>query len=301
MGLLPYYEKQNTLIVENDINMVVWGFNSRSVKTISAPDDKTKESAESYLRKIIDGDISVIGENPFFEGVRVQTAVNAGGVTIQSMIEYHQYLTAKMYNEVGLAANFNMKRERLISSELDQSEDSLFPMVYNMMANRISGIEAINKMFGLEIIVDFGSVWALKNKELVDGNPDNNEPQKPDSDSDVSTDEQPQQPTAGNEPEQEGEPETTSTETETVDGNGNGSEGEATDTSAETEVNNEPEPENGNQDNQGDTVDNPAPEELTAEQLQAIIDNVDGQYTDEEIQDARSKLAELEKVNNVSE
>ncbi|WP_457844022.1 hypothetical protein, partial [Staphylococcus aureus] len=41
MGLLPLYEKANTFLVENDINMMMWGYNSRSQKVISAPDDKT--------------------------------------------------------------------------------------------------------------------------------------------------------------------------------------------------------------------------------------------------------------------
>ena len=62
-----------------------------------------------------------------------------------------------------------MKRERLISSELDASEDSLFPFVYNMMRCRIEAVKKINEMFDLNIQVDFGSVWHFKNKELVDG------------------------------------------------------------------------------------------------------------------------------------
>ena len=90
------------------------------------------------------------------------------------MIEYQQYIKSEMFNEVGLSSNFNMKRERLISSEVDQAEDSLFPLVYNMMENRISGIAAMNEMFGLNITVDFGSVWSLKNKKLVDGVTGNN-------------------------------------------------------------------------------------------------------------------------------
>ena len=67
-----------------------------------------------------------------------------------------------------------MKKERLISSEIDQAEDSLFPLVYNMMENRIAAVNLINEMFGTDIKVGFGSVWALKNKKLVDGIVNNN-------------------------------------------------------------------------------------------------------------------------------
>ncbi|WP_459625769.1 hypothetical protein, partial [Enterobacter hormaechei] len=95
---------------------------------ISASDDRTKESADQYVKKIIDGDISVVSENAMFEGVKVQGSQNSAGASVQQMIEFTQYLKATMLNEVGISSNFNMKRERLISSELDAAEDSLFPL-----------------------------------------------------------------------------------------------------------------------------------------------------------------------------
>ena len=168
IGLMPLYDKANTFLVENDINMMVWGYNSRAQKLISAPDDKTKESAEQYLKKLLDGDLSVIGENALFDGVKIQNSANTGGVTAQQMVEFQQYIKATMYNEVGISANFNMKRERLVSSEVEQTEDSLFPFVYNMMKCRIKGVEALNSKYSLNVKVDFGSIWHVKNKELVD-------------------------------------------------------------------------------------------------------------------------------------
>lgn len=168
LGLYPLFEKQNTLLVENDINMMVWGYNSRATRLISAPDDKTKTSAEAYLKKIIDGELSVIGENALFEGIKVQTGNGAGGVSIQEMVAYHQYLKSNLLQEIGLSSAFNMKKERLISSEVDQGEDALFPFVYNMMQNRMMAVDAINEMYGTELDVDFGSVWHYKNKKLVD-------------------------------------------------------------------------------------------------------------------------------------
>lgn len=217
LGLLPLYEKSHTMMVENDINMMVYGYNSRTQKLISASDDKTRESAELYLKRAIDGEIAVIGENAIFDGVRLQSAQGSQSVTITNMTEYQQYLKGSLYNEVGLSASFNMKRERLISSEVDQGEDSLFPFVYNMMKCRIKAIEKINAMFDTNIEVDFGSVWHFKNKEMVD---DVIEPKnvpleaKPGDNADVSTTVQtegkPDEPT--NEP--TNEPTTTGTKSD---------------------------------------------------------------------------------------
>lgn len=168
MGLIPLYEKHHMLMVENDINIVVNGYNSRMQKLISASDDKTKASAEVFVKRAVDGDIAIIGENGLFDGIKVQSGATTSATSVTTMIEFNQYIKASLYNEVGLSANFNMKRERLISSEVEAGEDSLFPFVYNMMKCRLKAIESINAMFGTDIKIDFGSVWFYKNAELVD-------------------------------------------------------------------------------------------------------------------------------------
>ena len=274
-GLLPFYEKQNTLLVENEINMVVWGYNSRTQKLISAPDDKSKESADLYVKKIIDGELTVIGENALFDGVKVQPANNSSGNSVSQMIEYHQYIKSCLFNEVGLPSNFNMKKERLISSEIDQAEDSLFSLVYNMMENRIAAVNLINEMFGTNIKVGFGSVWALKNKKLVDGVVEDNADLPNETDTD----------------------------------NGNGGEGSASDTghdngqennadsNSDNDLNNggsEDEQEQRQSDNQdsGNDSGNDSESEKTIEELQAVIDSPDS--SDEDKQAAIELLAELQ-------
>lgn len=316
-GLLPFYEKQNTLIMENEINMVVWGFNSRTQKLISAPDDKSKESAELYMKKIVDGELSVIGENALFDGVKVQPANNSAGNGVQQMIEYHQYIKSCLYNEVGLPSNFNMKKERLISSEVDQAEDSLFPLVYNMMENRLKAVAKINEMFGTDIKVGFGSVWALKNKKLVDGIVDDNddlpaatntgENDVNNGNADNADNGKQDEQGTSSEQDENGQPEKTNTGTESDNGNDNGGEGSASETGVNNDadinqdLNNggsESEQEQRQSDNQdsGNNSGNDSESEKTIEELQAIIDNPE--TSDEDKQAAQELLNELNKDND---
>ena len=169
IGLIPLFQKHNFMLVENDINMTLHGYATRMQHMISASDDKTKDSAENYIKKIVSGEVSVIAETALFDGVKVQSVHSSQGASVTQLTEFHQYIKASLFNEIGLSANFNMKRERLLAGEIEQSEDSLFPYVYNMMENRLLAVKAINAMFETEIDVDFGSVWNLKNRELVDG------------------------------------------------------------------------------------------------------------------------------------
>ena len=168
LGLIPLFERYNTFLVENDINMMMYGYNTRTQKLISASNDKTKSSAELAVRKAIDGEIAVIGESAVFEGMKVHAGANNSGVNITSLTEFHQYIKASLYNEVGLSANFNMKRERLTEGETELGEDSNYPFVYNMLKCRLKAMEMLNEKYDLNINVDFGSVWAKSSKEVID-------------------------------------------------------------------------------------------------------------------------------------
>ena len=163
LGLFPIFNRYNTLLIENEITMFIHTFNTRVQTLISSGDDATKESAELYLKKVIDGELGIIGENRIFDGIKVQNAQTGGGnVTIQ-LIELNQYLKASLYNEVGINANFNMKRERLNSNETDMNVDALHPLIDNMLLNRQKGIEKLNRVYGLEAFVEFGSIWKIRN------------------------------------------------------------------------------------------------------------------------------------------
>lgn len=290
IGVMPVFEKCNTLLVENDVNMVMWGFNSRIQKLITAPDDKSKESADLYMKKIIDGDLSIIGDNAMFDGVKMQAPAASSGAGVQQMIEYQQYIKSEMFNEVGLSSNFNMKRERLISSEVDQAEDSLFPLVYNMMENRISGITAMNETFGLNITVDFGSVWALKNKKLVDGVTGNNN-EIANSGANIKDNGTANEPTGNGEQDGGGEPEKTVIDAQPENGNDNGEPAQSPETVADTEQAQNSDPDN-NQDNDQNTNE----EVLNDEQEQRKSDNQDNSENRGNDFESEKTVAELQAV-----
>lgn len=158
-GLLPIIGKYAVLLTDSAISLNTATILSRIMMLISASDDKTKASAELFLQKIKDGDFSIIGENAFFKGVNLQTAPTTNTVYISQLIELVQYYKANLLNDLGLNANYNMKRERLNSNEIALNVDCLLPFADNMLAERRKAVDAINDKYGLNITVDFGSAW----------------------------------------------------------------------------------------------------------------------------------------------
>ena len=70
-----------------------------------------------------------------------------------------QYLKASLLNELGLEANYNMKRESLNATEAQMGDDALQPLIDNMLKCRQEAAEKINEMFGTDISVEFNSAW----------------------------------------------------------------------------------------------------------------------------------------------
>jgi hypothetical protein len=169
IGLMPMLVKYCSQMVENDISMNIADIMSRASVALSAADDQTKASAELWLKKLIKGEIGIIGETPFLvanqeQSLRTNTIGTVAG-TLTDLIEYHQYLKAGLFNEIGLNSNYNMKREAINSNESQLNDDALHPFIDTMLECRKEAAEQINKMFGTSITVEFNSAWEENEKE----------------------------------------------------------------------------------------------------------------------------------------
>ena len=166
IGLLPLFRRYSMQLVENDITMRVCDINMRITSLISASDDKTLASAKKYIEDIEKGKLGVISESALLDGIRSQPVASTNVNQLTNLIEYHQYLKAGWFNELGLQANYNMKRESINSNEAQLNEDALLPLVDDMLECRRLAIEKINTMFGTNIQVYLDSSWEDNQIEL---------------------------------------------------------------------------------------------------------------------------------------
>ena len=192
VGLLPTILKHGTLAIENEITMLLADYNARIQTLISAGTDQTIQDAQNYINQIVDGNLSVIGESAFYQDLKTHNPSQNAKENFQDLIAYQQYIKSDLYNELGLSSLNNMKKERLITSEVDSESDQIFPLVDNMLRNRKEGINMVNKLFNGKINVDFGSTW----KDKADNRNTPKQQEQP------TQTEQPQQPTQQEQPQQ---------------------------------------------------------------------------------------------------
>lgn len=164
LGLLGLFSRYASLLADNDISLRIADINSRIISLISSGTDSEKKAADIYLEQIVAGKLGIIASNSFTESIKAQPYATRTGV-LTDLIESRQYIKASMYNDIGLNANYNMKRESLNSAESQMNNDALMPFVDDMLRCREIGIEAVNEMFGLDIKVSLNTVWEVKEEE----------------------------------------------------------------------------------------------------------------------------------------
>lgn len=170
MGLVPMYEKYCTMLNESDISIILATINKRIQILLSANDDNTVQSAKQFLNDIENGKLGVIAESKLFDSLKVNNSANSSNVNLRDLFELHQYIKASMYNEIGLGSNNNLKREHLLTAEVEVNSDNLYPLVDDMLECRRKSLEKVNEMFGTNIKVEFNSSWdyRLYNGEPID-------------------------------------------------------------------------------------------------------------------------------------
>ena len=196
MGVLPILSKYATLMTENELSMWIASTMTRLFSIIVADDDKKLAAANKFISGIEAGKLAAIlaetskqdkmlGTQSNGIGIETQPYGNTGSTNaIQNLIELQQYLKASQYNDLGLNANYNMKRESLNSTESQLNDDALMPFIDDMIANREEGLEQFNKMFGTNIKVKKSSSWEDNQQENdlshggeADPEPEENDPE----------------------------------------------------------------------------------------------------------------------------
>lgn len=167
VGLHPLLARYAYLLAENTLTIRTADVMLRVVAFLTANTDKERASCLEYLKTIDKGEMGVIGNSPFFDGVKLQSPPSNNGSYLTQFIELQQYLKGSFFNEIGLVANYNMKREAIGKGESTLDTDSIFPLAENMLYTRREDLQKVNDMYGTEIEVDFSSSWLSNHLESI--------------------------------------------------------------------------------------------------------------------------------------
>lgn len=164
-GLQGIMELYGTMSVETDLSIAVANIMERLHTLMKCTNDSEKVAFETLLKRLTDGELAsaIVSDSWLMnEGIGTLPFADNGRNSITQLIELRQYTKAGWYNELGLQANYNMKREAINSTEGQLNEDGLLPLVADMLKCRKEFAEKINDMYGTDISVELSGAWEAR-------------------------------------------------------------------------------------------------------------------------------------------
>ena len=169
-GLHTLIQKYSALLTTFEISFYWGGVNGRTQRLFATSNKDIAEDIKKVYQMLEDGnELRAISDKPLFELLKSFEVSSANNTVsaLKSFIEVRQYIIASFYIDVGLNANYNMKRESLNENEINSDNDILVPFVDNMHESRINGWNEVNDMFGTNIKVKLSSRWEDIRKMLL--------------------------------------------------------------------------------------------------------------------------------------
>ena len=204
-GVYQLLSKTSTMLADNDISINVAQKNTRLLNIIAADDQNTKNSVDVVFKKMYSGEpYAVVQSNLISDLKAVPLTTTSNNSYIVQLVELHQYILSHFYEALGIQTHDNMKKERLITAELNEDPALVRMNIENIYTTVKSGIEKVNEMFGTNITVEINPLIIKNNATQTDQQ----------SDAEQSDTEELEMAASGNElPE---EPESTETAAEEV-------------------------------------------------------------------------------------
>lgn len=126
--------------------------NTRVHAIYTADTESAARSAEPVLKSIYEGKPFSVVTSELLERLNVNPLSEHGlSNCLIETLEVCQYVLSLFWNGIGIDANYNMKRERLITAEVDKNVQSLIVPIQTILETLNSGFNKANKIFGTSL------------------------------------------------------------------------------------------------------------------------------------------------------
>lgn len=172
-GVYQLLSKTSTMLADNDISINVAQKNTRLLNIIAADDQNTKNSVDVVFKKMYSGEpYAVVQSNLISDLKAVPLTTTSNNSYIVQLVELHQYILSHFYEALGIQTHDNMKKERLITAELNEDPALVRMNIENIYTTVKSGIDKVNEMFGTNITVEINPLIIKNDATQTDQQPD---------------------------------------------------------------------------------------------------------------------------------
>lgn len=152
-GLYSLIERTATMLADNDISINIAQKNTRLTNIVSGDTQNTVDSIRAVIMAMYEGDPTIVVKSSLIDKLQGIPILNntSNNHNLVELIEVQQYILSHFYEQIGIATHDQMKRERLITAEINDNLDLCFLNVDDMLVTVQEGLKRVNAMFGTDI------------------------------------------------------------------------------------------------------------------------------------------------------
>lgn len=219
-GLYELIRRTATMLADNDISINIAQKNTRLVNLVSGDTQNTVDSICAVITAMYEGEPTIVVKSSLIDKLQgIPLIQNTSQQNLVQLIEVQQYIIAHFYEQIGITTHDQMKRERLITAEINDNLDLAFLNIDDILESVSEGLERVNEMFGTNITCKLNPIIERQRERAeeqleaeLEG--DQSEPEEdadqseaePEQESDAQSEAEPEA-AAPEEPEQESDPE----------------------------------------------------------------------------------------------
>ena len=162
-GLYTLLCRTATMLADSDLSINVAQKNKRLINVLAAEDQKTKDAIDVVVRKQYEGEPYAVVMKSLIDNVQsVPIAEKSSNNDIMQLIESHQYILSHFYESLGLQTHDQMKKERLITAEINDNDSIAKLNIDNILDTIQDGLDKVNAKYGTEITVKLNPILIEK-------------------------------------------------------------------------------------------------------------------------------------------
>ena len=151
-GLCQLIESTASLLADNELSLSVAQKNTRLTIIADADNEATRNSAEQTIKAIYNGEPYKVVNRRMTDTFNVNPLVTVRPAeSMRQLIENRQYIWSCFLQELGINSNFNLKRERLTTSEVELNGECLDTLIDDIERTVLQGVEMTNTLYNTNI------------------------------------------------------------------------------------------------------------------------------------------------------
>ena len=151
-GLYELISSTATIMADNDLSLNIAQKNTRLTNIASAQTQNAFESLQAVINAMYNGDPNIVVKGSLIDQLQnIPIMQSQSNQNILQLIEVNQYVLAHFLEKIGICTHDQMKRERLVTGEINDNFDLARFNIDDMIMSLNSGFTLVNSHFGTDL------------------------------------------------------------------------------------------------------------------------------------------------------